>query len=108
MARFEVYSKTINIEGDDYKLYPLSGEYLGKFYEVIGKLESVSRDETVEIPKDIVTTLHELLTITFKEAYPEDEKMSSKAIEQFVTRHLWTLVPVLSELNIKTPEENAG
>lgn len=97
--RFEVFSKTVKIKGDEYTLRPLSGRYLPKLYEVASKLGKGDDEEDIldNLSEEVVQKLHDLALQTFVTAYPQEDK---DKVDLFVSQNLLEILPALIELNM--------
>ena len=97
MTRFELYKKTVDVEGELYELLPLGGDYLPLVYRIISSLDAKGVNENDSrisevISEELVKDIHTLLKQTFLQSYPDTEE---SLVDKFVGRHIWDLFPVL-------------
>jgi len=102
---FEIYENTIEIEGENYIIKPLSGKYIGLLFEVIKDLDVEDKeDEKAILQKlsaDVIAKLHEICFQTMKKSYPEqqDDKLSD-----WVSQNLFNLVKPIVKVNINNKQ----
>lgn len=113
MSMFEVYSKKTVIDGHEYKVLPLSGEFLPTLFELLKKLfpdgetagDLSDEDFMKKLSGDVVKDVHLLCKVTLKQTYPE---VPDKDLDLFVTTNMWRLFPVMLEVNMGVQKEDAG
>ena len=105
MTMFEVFTKEVEINGTQYKLKPLSGRFMPKFFKVLKALEKASKseDEFVQhLDEEAMGHAHELVLETFKKSYPQEKV---EQLDEFVSQHLNELLPALAEVNMHDQSE---
>ncbi len=112
---FEIYTKTITItthKGEvTLLLRPLSGRFLPKLYNIMGKFnfkvdEATSNDDKAreffsKLDESAVLSLHEISLETLKKSYPGEDPI---ALDEFVSQNLLTLFPAIFEVNLGKAE----
>ena len=101
MARFEVYSKIVEINGDEYSLKPLNGDLLAVVYRIVKGInptgKAVKEEELLNNMSDIIIKdIHLVCMATLKQSYPD---VTDADMAQFVTANLWKIFPVVMQLN---------
>ena len=104
-SRFDLYTKTVNIDGVDYKIRPLSGRFLPRFYKVAKAMEAAkkaagdSEEGFLEhLTEELVGDIHVLCLQTMVSSYPD---MSSEQVDAFVSQNLWSIFSELVAVNTK-------
>lgn len=100
---FEIYTKEVEVNGETYKLRPLSGRFIGKLYGCINKLgveEGMSEKEAAKnLNGEAMADLHDITLETFKKSYPKEDESK---LDEFVTQNLTKLIQPIIEVNLNT------
>lgn len=123
MAKFNITTHKFEMDGEEYNLKPVGGEYIDTLFEILGAFQEVNEKieaETPEgateeekeklssskflqyLPKDSLKKLHVLTVATFKVSYP-DEKVSD--LEAFTTKNLFQLMNHVIKANMNSTTE---
>ena len=104
---FEIYKKTITLNGTSYELRPLSGRFLPKLYRVLSSAKVEEREDMTDeergkafldsMSAQDIADLHEVVLETFKRSYPNQDK---DVLEDFVSQNLMTLFGAVVEVNL--------
>ena len=98
MALFEIYTTEVEINGDIYKLRPLSGRHIGKLYSVIGKLQGEDEKEIAsKLNEETMGGFYDIAVETFKKSYPNEEESK---VEEFVSQNLQKLIEPIIKVNV--------
>jgi hypothetical protein len=108
---FEVFTKEVEINGQKYKLRPLSGRHLPKLFNVIKKIEvneGSTNNEAVssflsKIDEETIQDLHSLGLETLKKSYPNSNQ---ETLDEFVTQNLFKLFEAITQVNIPHQDES--
>jgi len=103
---FDIKTTEVEIEGQQYKLRPLTGRFLPKFYSVLSKFQGVTEEtESNEILSKLdeptIEKLHELILETLKATYKDIDDVK---LEEFVSQHLITFLPHILSINLPPTE----
>lgn len=107
MAKFDVASKYVTIDKEEYKLLPLDGNMLPKIYKIIGDfdpatLKQSNPEEAIKrIKEDTAQAVYDVVFSTMKKSYPQEE---DSKLADFVTVNLWTLFTPIMQLNMGAKE----
>ncbi len=100
---FDIYTQEVKINDQLYKLRPLCGRFLPKFFAVVKKFEGVDKDNaSIPFDEETIEKLHELGLETFKKSYPNTKE---EELDEFVSQNLMLLIDPLMKLHFRTPEE---
>jgi hypothetical protein len=101
---FDIYTKEVTINGQTYKIRPLSGRFLPKFYKVIGKLSEGNADGKQDVnptklfeDAEAMEALHTIGLETLKKSYPETKV---EQLDEFVSQNLLKMLEVLIQVNM--------
>lgn len=99
---FDVYTKEVVINGQSYRLRPLSGRYLPKLYRIISAMQEY-KDDSSKMFGDVtlVEDLHTLIFETFTKSYPNESK---EILDEFITQNFIKLVEVVISVNMPKQE----
>lgn len=100
---FEIYTKEVVIGDKTYKLRPLSGRFVGKFYALMSKLNTATKEDgsmdMSKLDEKIMTDLYDLTLDMFKCSYPKEDVGQ---LEGFVAQNLFKLIEPLIQVNMNT------
>jgi hypothetical protein len=91
MTRFGVNKEEVEIDGEVYKIPPLSGKHLPLFYQVAKTFSDVDKEEDNEeaiikrMDKPTVEALHGLIFESLKKEYPEQDEEN---LDSFATQNM--------------------
>lgn len=123
MTKFNIKTHKFELDGDEYYLKPLSGEYIGLLFEVLDAFQSVNSKIESETPVDATEEekeklssekflsyldkpslgkLHTLTLETLKTSYPEEK---AENLDGFVTQNLFKLMNHVIKVNMNSVEE---
>ena len=104
MSQFQIFKKTVTINDEQYHLRPLSGRFIDKFFQIIGKLDA-NKGEDMAIGDvmdgETAKRFHELTLETFKKSYDQEDE---KILDEFITQNLLQLIQPMIEVNIRNPD----
>jgi len=97
---FEIITKELKIKDDTYILKPLKGDSLPTLWGVLTKLgkevDAEGKPKLDALDEDMMKKIYSLCLETFKKSYPSE---SPDKLEYFVSQNLWSIFPVVMELN---------
>lgn len=100
MTRFDIYTKTVEIAGNDYIIKPLPGKFYDKFLRVIkGFNVSTGTDQELldSLSPESFKEAHELCVETMKLSYPDDPV---DKIDLWVTQNFNKIFEAVTEINL--------
>ena len=101
---FDIKTEEIEIKGEKYRIRPLSGRYLPKFYAVLSAFEKNKESENVldTFNEEITGNLQELALETFKASYPQEDV---EKLDMFVSQNLLLILEGLIKVNVSSMGE---
>lgn len=117
---FEIYTKEVQIKDSNgntntYKLRPLSGRFIKKFFNTMkafspkDKIDTSLPEEELrakrfqQLDTQALEDLHDLAFETFKKSYPKEEE---SVLDEFCTQNLMSLIEPLIEVNMGKDDES--
>ena len=102
MTMFEIYTKTVKIGDNEYRIRPLAGRFLPKLYTVFASFERGRKEHGEDgflqgLDEKTISYAHELCLETMKASYNE---RSVEELDAFVSQNLWELFGAVSEVNM--------
>lgn len=102
MTQFELYTKLVKINEDEYRIVPLTGRFLPKLYRIFAAMERGKKEHGEDnflqaLSEQTVADTHELCLETMKKSYPE---RSPEVLDQFVSQNLWQVFGAVAEVNM--------
>lgn len=107
---FEIYTHEVELKvGDNtykYKLRPLSGRYLPKFYKIISKTQELNLEDDKEMFKlldeETISILHELSLKTLQKSYSD---VDEETLDEFVSQNLLQMMEGLIKVNMGVEQD---
>lgn len=97
MKMFDIYMHEFELDGQQYKLVPVSGKYLGLFYSIASVMEGKEGEEAKELLSESnISKLHLLALETFKASYPNEPV---EKLDRFVSQNLMRLIEHVFKVN---------
>jgi hypothetical protein len=93
---FEIYKKTVQVNGVGYEIKPLSGKFLPKMFALMKTFQG-SDDVVSKLDEATVATMHELCLETFKQSYPDK---GIDDLDRFVSQNLVAIFPLVVDVNV--------
>lgn len=93
---FEIYTHEFELEGNTYKLRPVTGKFLPLFYSIAGKLQGSEDNNDVVFEEETISKLHTLVLETFKVSYPDT---NPEELDAWVSQKLMKLIEPVLKVN---------
>ena len=101
---FEIYTKLVKINDEEYKIRPLSGRFLPKLYSVFAKIEAGRKEHGEDnflqaLDEQTINFAHELCLETMKKSYESQDPVK---LDEFVSQNLWAVFGAVAEVNLNS------
>lgn len=97
---FDIYIHEVEIDGEKYRLKPLSGKYLSKLFNIISS-SNIKEGEDIDMSsfdESMLLSMHEVCLKTLETSYPQEDK---DKLDIFVSQNLMALVEAVFKTNFK-------
>lgn len=107
MTRFDVSYELVTIKGEDYKVIPLTGEFLPIIFRVMktlnpdNKQELTDEDVSNNMSEEVIKDIHFLCFKTLEQSYPAVKKDD---LERFVTKNMFKFYPAVLKVNLRNDD----
>jgi hypothetical protein len=105
---FEIRTKEIEINGQHYRIRPLSGRFLPKFYAILEGMQGMDTENMKDgdmfkfLNEKSVENLHKISLETLKKSAP---KISEEILDEFVSQNLLSMFQGIMEVNMPKQDE---
>jgi hypothetical protein len=104
--RYGIRTKNVEIEGELYKIAPLSGEFFADFMDIATKVETQIKEQKrngvsdselqIKLSKDDYKIMTELVV---ESLYAGDKTADKEQIKPFASQNLLLIFPTMMEVN---------